>query len=249
MSLISKRGDEAKEAAQKQKIDFKKVFIKLKNGDSIRVRIPSATEYVQYMAHGAFDLNIYTQPCTKPIGQRCAFDEVAEYVSAADIGKDDEDHPLYPFRGLYAKERYMFALYDIDLKMIRLFDGTKDQAQGLIKTIEQYAKVDPDDGEDAVPPIQELAFTFSRTGDKNATKYELSPILKLKPADKEKFDSFDGVVPPSLYEDALFPRSFEEQVDQLRKAGFPAIDELFGDVKAAADDDAKPVDADPTRGF
>ncbi|MGM1023485.1 MAG: hypothetical protein ACQEXV_23865 [Bacillota bacterium] len=241
MSIITNRGKAAAESANKKQIDYKKLFIKLKDGESVRVRIPSAEEYVEYMAHGSFDLGIYTQPCILPIGSRCAYDELVRYIND-DLGvtKDDKDHPLQPFRALYAKKRYLFALYDIDEQMIRLYDATKDQANGLIASIEEYAD-----------SINELAFTFKRTGDKSATTYTLSPILKLKDADKEKFEAFTGVVDEKLYEDALMPRTFEQQIEELQKAGLPAniIQTLFGD---ALEEDAKPIDEDPedpSKGF
>jgi hypothetical protein len=238
MSVITNRGKQAKESANKQRLDFKKLYVRLKDGESVRVRVPSAEEYVEYQSHGAFDLGIYTQPCIAPTGSRCAYDEVAEYVRAMEIDKDDKEHPFYSYRGLYAKPRYLFALYDIDEKMVRLFDASKDQAKKLIDDIEQY--------EDS---LEELAFTFKRTGTKSSTTYGLAPILKLKAEDKAKFEEFEGEVPFSLYEQALLPRTFEQQLEELRKAGFPAdsMNELFGDA-IKADDESKPIE-DPTGTF
>lgn len=235
MSVITNRGKQAKESANKKKLDFKKLYIRLKDGDSVRVRIPSVDEYVEYLSHGAYDLGIYTQPCIAPTGARCAFDEVADYVRTMEIDKDDKDHPYYKYRGLYAKPRYLFAFYDIDEAMVRLFDASKEQARGLIDNIEEYAD-----------NLDELAFTFKRTGEKNATKYALSPIIKMKADDKEKFESFDGEVEVTLYEQALSPRTFEQQVEELAKAGFP-IDEVFGAVSTPDPNaDVNPVtDEDP----
>lgn len=241
MSVITNRGKAAAESANKKKIDFKKLYIRLKDGESVRVRVPSAEEYVEYMAHGSYDLGIYTQPCILPTGSRCAYDEVVRHIND-DLGitKDDKDHPLQPFRALYAKKRYLFALYDLDEQMIRLFDATNDQAKGLIASIEEYAD-----------SVGELAFKFARTGDKSATTYTLSPILKLKSEDKEKFDAFTGGVDENLYEEALMPRTFEQQIEELQKAGLPAdiIKTLFGD---AIEEEAKPIDEgpeDPSKGF
>lgn len=235
MSVITNRGKQAKESANKQRLDFKKLYVRLKDGESVRVRVPSVEEYVEYQSHGAFDLGIYTQPCILPTGSRCAYDEVADYIREMNIDKEDKDHPYYAYRGLYAKPRYLFALYDIDEQMIRLFDASKDQAKKLIDDIEEYGD-----------SLDELAFTFKRTGTKSSTTYGLSPILKLKEADREKFDGFDGIVPESLYDQALMPRTFEAQIEELKKAGFP-VAELFADVIAAGDE-STPI-PDPTSGF
>lgn len=239
MSIITKRGKAAAESANQKKIDYKKLFVKLKDGESVRVRLPSAEEYVEYMAHGSFDLGIYTQPCILPTGSRCAYDELVRYINdELHVTKDDKDHPLYGFRGLYAKRRYVFALYDIDEQMTRLFDATNEQAKGLIASIEEYAD-----------SVEELAFTFKRTGDKSATSYTLSPILKLKDADKEKFEAFSGEVDADLYEEALMPRTYKEQIEELRKAGLPAdvLTTLFGNEL----DESIPIDEseDPTKEF
>ncbi|MFS0841189.1 hypothetical protein [Paenibacillus sp. 1P03SA] len=239
MSIITNRGKAAKESASKKKVDYKKLFIKLKDGESRRVRIPSDEDYVEYMAHGSFDLGVYTQPCLLPAGGPCAFDELVRYIND-DLGvtKDDEDHPLHSFRSLYAKKRYLFALYDLDEQMLRFFDATLEQGKALIASIEEYKE-----------SLSELAFTFKRTGDKSATSYTLSPILKMNDADKEKFAAFDGVIDENLYEEALMPRTYEQQVDELRRVGLPAdvIQTLYG---GANEDESKPIEEeDPSKGF
>jgi hypothetical protein len=244
MSVITNRGKAAAESANKKKIDFKKVFIKLKDGDSVRVRIPSVEEYVEYMAHGSFDLGIYTQPCILPTGSRCAHDELVRHINDdLEVTKDDTNHPLHHFRSLYARKRYLFAFFDIDEQMVRLFDATNNQAKALIASIEEYAD-----------SIDELAFTFKRSGETSSTSYTLSPILKLKDADKEKFESFTGGIDENLYEEALQPRTFEQQIEELQKTSLHAdvIKTLFGD---AIEDEAKPIDEDtedpedPSKGF
>lgn len=244
MSVITNRGKKAKESANKKRVDFKKLYIRLKDGDSVRVRVPSAEEYVEYSAHGDFNLGIYTQPCILPTGSRCAFDEVADHLRELGQEFDDNklpaDHPLAPFTKLYAKPRFLFAFYDIDEQMIRLFDASKDQAKKIIDDIEQYEE-----------DLDVYAFTFKRTGEKTATTYGLSPILKLKAEDKAKFEAFDGELDATIYDTALMPRTFEQQVEELKKAGFP-VEELFADVQTGSDDeDVTPVDEqqDPTKRF
>lgn len=200
MSVITARGQAAKESANKKRteIDFKKVFIRLKDGDSVRVRLLSAEDYVEYMAHGDFNLGIYTQPCTKPAGLPCA------HCTAANSGVE-------AFEKTYAKKRYLFAFADLDEGMVRVFDATKGQATGLIETIEQYRE-----------DVADVAFILKRTGTKTETSYTLNPILKLKPADKEKFDKYEGeIVADEYFETMLQARTFDQQVEELQKAGFP----------------------------
>lgn len=219
MSVITARGQAAKESANKKanSIDFKKVYIRLKDGDSVRVRILSNVDYVEYKAHGDFNLGIYTQPCPAPAGEKCALCE------AANAGVEE-------FEKLYAKKRYLFAFADIDEDIIRVFDATKGQAANLIDTIESYAE-----------DLGETAFTLKRTGNKTETVYALNPILKLKPADKEKYAKFDGqVVEDAFFDTVLAPRTREQQFEELTKAGFP-IEQLGEAPQHAAAVEAQPI--------
>lgn len=228
MGVVTAKGKAARESAQKKgsTIDFKKVYIRLKDGDSVRVRLLSSEDYVEYMAHGDYNKGIYTQPCIKPAGEKCG------HCDANDA--KDED-----WKNLYAKKRYLFAFADIDEGMVRVFDATKGQAQGIIDTIEQYAE-----------DINDVAFTFKRTGDKKETSYGLNPILKLKPADKEKFDKFNEVaVEEELYETILQPRTRLQQIQELKKAGFPvetifSAEEIAASEEKSQEDDSKPIESD-----
>jgi hypothetical protein len=200
MSVITARGKAAAESANKkgQSIDYKKAYIRLKDGDSVRVRILTPEDYVEYKAHGSFQHGIYTQPCIEPLGQKCALCE------AANSGVEE-------FSGIYARKRYLFAFADIDEGIVRVFDATKGQAQGIIASIEQYAE-----------DLRDVAFIFKRTGSKTDTNYSLNPILKLKPADKEKFMVFDdATVDDNYFDELLNPRTGEQQIEELQKGGFP----------------------------
>jgi hypothetical protein len=223
MSVITAKGKEAKESANKQgsNIDWKKVYIRLKDGESVRVRLLGAEDYVEYFAHGSYNLGIYTQACVKPTGESCAICEAAE------AGDD--------WKPLRNKKRYLFAFADLDEQMIRFFDASKGQARGLIDTIDQYA----DD-------LGELAFILKRTGNKTETNYSLSPIIKLKKDDKDKFDKFaDQEAELSLFEAVLAPRTREQQIEELQKAGFP-VGQYFG--VAAAPGEGQGQDYEETSG-
>ncbi|MTV50779.1 hypothetical protein GJ688_17750 [Heliobacillus mobilis] len=200
MGVITAKGKDAKESANKKnsQIDFKKVYIRLKDGESVRVRILTPEDYVEYRAHGSFQQGIYTQPCIQPAGQKCA------HCEASQSGLEE-------YEGLRARKRYLFAMADLDEGMIRVFDGSRGQAQGLIDTIENYAD-----------HLKDLAFIFKRTGSKTDTTYTLNPIIKLKADDREKFEQFsETTVEDAFYETVLQPRTRQQQIEELQKAGFP----------------------------
>ncbi|MBC9786507.1 hypothetical protein H1S01_18800 [Heliobacterium chlorum] len=206
MSIVTARGKAAKESMAKKSftIDFKKVYMRLKDGESVRVRLLSTEDYVEYRSHGSFAHGIYTQPCIKPTGQACA------HCEAASSGEEG-------FDVLRARNRYMFAFADVDEGILRVFDASKGQALGLIDTIEQYAG-----------DIHDVAFMFKRTGSRKDTVYSLNPILKLNAKDREKFDQLaDTVVEDSFFEQVLQPRNREQQIKELQTAGFP-VTKVFG---------------------
>ncbi|MBC9786691.1 hypothetical protein H1S01_19810 [Heliobacterium chlorum] len=218
MGIITAKGKAAKESANKKnsQIDFKKVYIRLKDGDSVRVRLLTPEDYVEYRAHGLYSQGIFTQPCIHPAGQKCA------HCEAGHSGVEE-------YQGLRARKRYLFAMADIDDGSIRVFDASKGQAQGVIETIEQYTE-----------DLRDLAFVFKRTGTKVDTNFTLNPIIKMKPEDREKFNKFDGAtVEDSFYETVLQPRSRQQQIEELQKAGFP-VEKFFA--KELPDADVKPID-------
>lgn len=224
MSIITAKGKQAKESVNKGggNIDFKKVFIKLKDNQSIKVRILSSEDYVEYMAHGSFNKGIFTQPCTKVIGEPCALCEASNYEGGEPdaYGKPEWNH-------IYAKKRYVFAFADIETGEIRVFDATKNQAKSIIGSIDEYAD-----------NVKEVMFTFKRVGSSKDTTYSLSPVLKMKPAEQESFDKFnDAVAEVSFFEAILQSRTREQQVKELKDCGFPVI-EVFGEEGKAPSDEA-----------
>ncbi|MBC9786582.1 hypothetical protein H1S01_19185 [Heliobacterium chlorum] len=222
MSIVTARGKAAKESMTKKSfnIDFKKVYIRLKDGDSVRVRLLSPEDYVEYRAHGSYQHGIYTQPCIEPAGHKCA------HCDASKAGLEE-------YQGLRVRKRYLFAMADIDEGSIRVFDGTRGQSQNIIESIEQYKE-----------DLHDLAFVFKRTGTKVDTSFTLNPIIKLKPEDRERFRRFDEMtVEEVFYDTVLQPRTRQQQIDELEKAGFP-VDKFFGN--EASEDGVKPIEADDT---
>ncbi|MDA2738437.1 hypothetical protein PDQ75_25110 [Bacillus cereus group sp. Bc015] len=201
-NLFTATGEEAKKSASKKNVDLKTAYIRLKENESVRVRVLGVTDYVEYKAHGDFNLGIYTQPCLTP-----QTGELDPLCIASKSG-------IEGFDKLAPKKRYIFALFDIDMKAIRFWDCSKTQASKMIGDIEEYAE-----------NIGEIAFNFKRTGTKTETVYSLNPILKLDAKGKEGFEAGEGVVVEmSHFESVLIPRTVEQQIEALKNAGFPVED-------------------------
>ncbi|PEL24335.1 hypothetical protein [Bacillus toyonensis] len=216
MSLFTATGEQAKESANRKNVDLKAAYIRLKENESVRVRVLGLTDYVEYMAHGEFNLGIYTQPCTKPLDGK----EDPLCVAAAS--------GIEGFEKLKAKKRYIFALYDIDKKAVRFWDATKAQATKMIGDIEEYKE-----------DLSAVAFNFKRTGTKTETVFSLNPILRLDETGKEGFAAGDeAVIEMADYEAVLIPRTPEQQIEALKQAGFP-VHEFF---TVTEGEDAKGVD-------
>lgn len=226
MSVITAKGKDAKKSAEIKKVDLKNVFVRLKDGESLKVRLISAEDYVEYKAHGDFNLGIYTQPCIAPEGKKCALCE------ASKSGVEEFDR-------LYAKKRYLFALADLDSGELKVFDASKTQATGIIAEIEELSS-DYD--------LSDQVFTFSRKGTKTATTYTLKivPEKKVTDKDKENFEKFDGQeVEVSFYEAVLQARDYEGQIQSLKDAGFPInahFDVVISDTIAT--DNGTPIDTE-----
>jgi len=228
MSLFTATGEQAKQSASKKNVDLKTAYIRLKEGESVRVRVLGLTDYVEYKAHGDFNLGIYTQPCITP-----QTGELDPLCIASKSG-------IEGFEKLSPKKRYIFALYDIDMKAVRFWDCSKTQATKMIGDIEEY--------KESILDGDVLAFNFKRTGNKTETVYSLNPILKLDEKGKEGFASADEVqVEMKDFEAVLIPRTVEQQIEALKQAGFP-VDEYFNTSKEISDTDIE-ADVDPTDDF
>jgi hypothetical protein len=227
MSLFTATGNEAKESASRKNVDLKTAYIRLKENESVRVRVLGITDYVEYKAHGEFNLGIYNTPCLTP-----QTGELDPFCVASKSGVKD-------FEKLVPKKRYIFALYDIDMKTVRFWDASKTQATKMIGDIEEY--------KESILDGDVLAFNFKRTGQKTETVYSLNPILKLDEKGKEGFATGDDVkVELKDFEAVLIPKSAEQQIALLKEAGFP-VEEYFNLDSAEGVDLSK--DEDPTDNF
>ncbi|OAA90888.1 hypothetical protein [Clostridium ljungdahlii] len=222
MSLVSGRGSQIRFGGD---VDLKTVFIRLKQNESVKVRVLSVNDYVEYLSHGSYAHKIYTQPCVAPNGVECPL------CIAAKSGVEG-------FDALYVKKRYLFAFADLEMGSIRVWECSYNQAKDLLSQIKEYE----DD-------INEVAFNFKRTGTGTETSYKLNPILKMKGDLKDKFDKFEGgEVELSFFDDVLVPRSENMMLDVLSEAGFP-MSEFFPnylskevrEVNNAANDEEEPA--------
>lgn len=194
MSLVTGKGTEI----DFNKVDLKEAFIRLKENESVKVRVLGLADYIEYKAHSDFNNKVYTQPCVAPNGTPCPL------CLAGRAG-------IEQFKGMYAKKRYLFALADLATGKLRVWDCSYGQAKDLLGQIAEYK----DD-------IAEVAFNFKRTGQKTETSYKLNPILKMKGDDVDKFHVFDDMeVEMGFYESVLVPRSEKMMLDILNEAGFP----------------------------
>lgn len=226
MSLFTATGEDAKKSASKKSVDLKTAYIRLKENESVRVRVLGLTDYVEYKAHGDFNLGIYTQPCITPMTG-----EIDPLCVASKSG-------IEGFEKLSPKKRYIFGLYDLDMGQIRYWDASKTQATKMISDIEEYSQ-----------DLSEIAFNFKRQGTKTETVFSLNPILRLDAKGKEAFEAANDVtVEMANFESVLIPRTAEQQIEILKQAGFP-VEDFF----SAKKDDVEPTDVtgeeDPTDGF
>lgn len=175
MSIIKGKGQDAKALAEQEKANT----LRLKDGESVKVRLLSSSDYVAYQSAGDFEAGIFEQPVA----------DDSPILVAHEKGGDE-------FKNLYPKTRYLFAFADITSGKLVAFDASRNQAKGLISTIEEYE----DD-------LDDIAFNFKRTGEKLETKYNLNPIIKLKGDDKKNFEDAGAIeLEDKFYEDNLQPR-------------------------------------------
>lgn len=201
--MFTARGEQAKESIEQKKVDLKNAYYRMKSGDSIKVRVMTACDYVEYLAHSSFTHKVYTQTCVSVLGKECPL------CVASKSG-------IEGFDSLYPRKRYIFVFADMETKELRALDVSKNQAKKLIADIEEYKE-----------DLDSLAFNLKKTGEGTNTGYSLNPIIKMKGNDNENFEGCGELVVTDEYlNTVLTPRTVELQVKTLMEAGFPT-DEFF----------------------
>lgn len=199
MSVITAKGSEAKQNAEKSSMDLSKVYLRLKDGESHKVRILHADDYVEYNAVGDYNNGIFNQPVN----------DESPLLKAHKEGGDK-------FKDMYPRKRYAFVFGSLETGDLVAFDASRNQAKALIATIEEYKE-----------NLGENAFTFKRVGQKTSTVYSLSPMLKMDKETKEVFDTFeDKEVEMEYYEKILQPNSPDFLVKLLTEID-PGVLDLF----------------------
>lgn len=209
MSVITAKGSEARENAEKENLDLSKIRLSLKDGDSHRVRILSADDYVEYNAVGDYNNGIYSQP-------------VAANSPLIKAHKEGGAK----FKDLFTRKRYAIAFGSLESGDLVFFDASRNQAKALIATIEEY-KEDLDD----------YAFTISRTGKGTSTAYSLNPVLKMAAEEKKVFDKLaDTEVTMDFFENVLQPNDDDFVIKLLTEID-PSVIKLFPEADLSAFED------------
>lgn len=204
--MITAKGNDVKTNIKKGDITVKDEYITLKADEGVKVRLLGTDDFVEYNSHGAYGLDIFTQPCGE---KGCV------YCKAGSAGLEE-------FNQLKTKARYLFAFAELETGKVKLLDVSKNQAKKLMSGIDEYAE-----------DIADIAFTLKRVGAGKDTAYNLNPILKMKGNDQENFDKFDGEsVELQFFIDRLEVRVCNEEfkIKMLVQAGFPVEEskDLFG---------------------
>lgn len=201
--MFTARGEQAKEQLDKKKVDLKNAYLRMKSGDSVKVRVLSALDYVEYLAHSSFTHKVYTQACVSVIGKECALCEASK-------------SGIEGFDVLYPRKRYVFVFADMQSGELKALDVSKNQAKKLIADIEEYKD-----------ELGEIAFNLKKTGEGTNTGYSLNPILRMKGDEPAQFEACgDLEVTDEYLNTILTPRTLELQVKTLKEAGFPT-EEFF----------------------
>lgn len=219
-NMFTARGEEAKASAEKTKVDLKNVYLRMKSGDSIKVRVMSPVDYVEYLAHQSFTHKVYTQPCVSVLGKECAL------CKAGKSGIEE-------FNALMPRKRYLFVFADMESGELKVLDVSKNQAKKLISDIEEYRE-----------DLGGLAFNLKKVGEGTNTAYTLAPIIRMKDEDRAQFEKCSELeVTNEFLNSVLQPRTIELQVKTLNEAGFPT-DEFFPHINIEGDNSAEGRTAD-----
>lgn len=207
MSLFTAKGSEVKDQINKEKVDLKEAFIRLKaENESVPVRLLGTEDYVAYKAHSDFKKGLYNTPCLSVRGEDCP------YCVANKEGGED-------WKNFYARERFMFAFAELNSGQVKVLEVSRNQAKKLISQIEEYSEE---------IEAGEVAFNLTRSGTGTSTAYLLNLITPKRMKEiQSKFDEFDGVkVELEFFEERLVAKSPTYMLNLLEDAGFP-IEEYF----------------------
>lgn len=222
MSIFTKVGKEVKQA--EEQIDRKKVLRFLSSGDSIKVRVPNAETYGEYLSHGGYTLStkykVYNMPCLKHAGQPDIYDDVVPHLyndaeeaeKAGDMEKAEQIKTIA--NELRAKKRMLFGFIDLATGDQIVVDVTKNQGDSIVDDILEYEE-----------NLEDTAFVLSKKGTGPSTSVSLSPILNpkkgLNSTEQSNFEGSAGeVFDTELFEKIFFVKPREMQIEDMKKIGF-----------------------------
>lgn len=204
-----KRGNDVE---LKSNTNYTEKFIRLKEGGSAKLIFLTPYDYVEYPAHADFMHKIYPQTCLKAIKEECPYCKVK--------GKIDKLKPT---------KRFLFGFYNVDNEEINYFDATYTQGSDIITAINSF-KEDIEYG---------TVFTFSRTGTKTNTRYNLNAIAerKLTAKDKQALNTAKEMsIKDETFEEILQPKSRKFCISLLHLNTELDIREFFDDAQEIIDE-------------
>lgn len=200
------KGQNAIDKLNETKETSKNALKYLKAGDSVIVSIPSTEEVAQVYTHGVFGV-FNSCLCTK----EDLYDKAVDYLySQANSATDEATQKEFKEKAyqLKAKPRFLFGFHELETGEPLLIDASKKQGQTLFSVIAEYAD-----------ELKTYAFKLSKA---DGGTLSLTPILKgLTATQKENFEKTAGKeIPTALYENAIYKRDRNGQLEDLKKFGF-----------------------------
>jgi hypothetical protein len=212
MSYISKRGQAAAQAATAEKQDYSKALVTLKSGMSLKVRVLSVEDSVEYYAASVFKVFNTTPVAPGNLYQKAA-DILFEDARNAKTEAEAEELKAKA-RQLKPKPRYLFGFINLETGEPIVIDLSKAQAQVIYQALNKFEK-----------KIGKIAFELAKSGTGTSTVVSLTPVLDmdedLTDTERENFAKADGKeFPFELFENVLYMKTEAEQLDDLKAFGF-----------------------------
>lgn len=232
MSYIAKKGKAAAESALAEKEDLSNALVSLKSGTSLKVRVASVEDFIEYYAASVYKV-FYTTPVEPgSLYQKAAailYDDAKKAQDAGDDAKYEElRNQAYTIK---PKPRYLLGFISLADGQPIVVDLSKAQAKVIIAAIEKNAK-----------KIDRKPFELAKDGKSTSTIVSLTPLdlEDLSDTEAKTFESSkDAKVPDDLYEKVLSVKSTDEQAEDLEKFGFDVsrLGIASGDPIEVSDDD------------
>lgn len=227
-SMFTKRGAAAVTSATAEKETKSSVLVSFTSGTTLKVRIKSKEDSVEYFAYGMFG-KVSTFVPKNPAdrndrgyvtGNAGPWDRAAQLLyddakAAKDAGDEAKAEKIrqqaYLLKG---KAKYLVAFGNLADGADIVVDLTPKQAAGVFATIEKYAK-----------KLGTMAFELTKSGSSTNTTVTLSPIIDMDEdlTDAERANFAKAGEKPfdfEQFETCLFVADEAEQIKNLVVAGF-----------------------------